>query len=208
MTRDRMTTIKALLLDVDGVLIDGRPDDGRPWQTSLEEDFGFTSDGLHEHFFTPHWNEIVLGRADLLERLTSALRTIAPEVSAERFVSYWFAKDARVVDSFLPELARARSAGIAVYLATNQEHLRARYLMEQLGLAAHVDGIFYSAQLGAKKPDPEFFAKVQAALGYSAAELLLVDDSPANIDAALAAGWQALHWTKDRTPEVLRSFWT
>ena len=91
-----------------------------------------------------------------------------------------------------------------MYLATNQEHLRAVYLMETLGLAEHVDGIFYSARLGAKKPDVEFFAKVQAAVGLCGAELLLVDDSRQNVEAALKAGWQALHWTRHRSPDILR----
>jgi putative hydrolase of the HAD superfamily len=92
-----------------------------------------------------------------------------------------------------------------VYLATNQEHLRAAYLMEKLGLAEHVDGIFYSAHLGAKKPDMEFFAKVQAAVGLCGEEMLLIDDSCQNIEAALKAGWQALHWTKHTLPNIVRS---
>ena len=33
--------------------------------------------------------------------------------------------------------------------------------MDTLRLAEHVDGIFYSARLGAKKPDVEFFNKVR-----------------------------------------------
>jgi putative hydrolase of the HAD superfamily len=190
-----MLGVKALMLDVDGVLVDGRPEDGRHWQTALEQDLGFTPDALHEHFFAPHWDDIVLGRAGLMEPLTKALRKIAPHVAAEKFVAYWFEKDSRVVASLLTEVARVRSAGVRVYLATNQEHLRADYLMNEMGLAKYVDGIFYSARLGAKKPDMEFFAKVQDAVGLRADELLLIDDSPQNIDAALRAGWQAKLFT-------------
>jgi putative hydrolase of the HAD superfamily len=95
-----------------------------------------------------------------------------------------------------------------VYLATNQEHLRAAYLMQKLGLAEHVDGIFYSARLGAKKPDLEFFARVQAAVGLRGEELLLIDDSRQNVEAARQAGWQALHWTKHSSPNILRGLCT
>ena len=80
--------------------------------------------------------------------------------------------------------------------------------METMGLAEHVDGIFYSAQLGAKKPDIEFFAKVQAAVGLAGDEMLLIDDSRQNVEAALAAGWQALHWTKHNSPGVVHSLST
>src|SRR4051794_25658338 len=194
------------MVDVDGVLVDGRPEDGRPWPTSLEEDLGFASETLHEEFFAPYWENIVLGRAGLMEHLTPALQKIAPHVSPAKFVSYWFEKDSRLVAPLLQELSLVRAAGIRVYLATNQEHLRAAWLMGQLGLAEYVDGIFYSARLGAKKPDMEFFAKVQAAVGLNGEEILLIDDSRENIDAARKAGWQALHWTKDSSPAIVRSF--
>jgi putative hydrolase of the HAD superfamily len=200
--------IQALMVDVDGVLVDGRPEDGRHWHTSIEEDLGFTSDALHEQFFAPYWESIVLGRAGLMEHLTTALQKIAPHVSPAQFVSYWFEKDSRLVSPLLAEISLVRSAGISVYLATNQEHLRAAYLMENLGLAEHVDGIFYSARLGAKKPDMEFFAKVQTAVGLCGEEMLLVDGSRQNVEAALKAGWQAIHWTKHGAPNIVRRLCT
>lgn len=198
-------TIKALMVDVDGVLVDGRPQDGRHWQTSLEEDFGFTSDTLNAELFIPYWENIIIGRGRLMEHLETALQKIAPHVSPAAFVSYWFAMDSRLVKPLVQELSLLRSSGIRVYLATNQEHLRAAYLLETLGLAEHVDGIFYSARLGAKKPDSEFFAKVQAAVGLFGEEILLIDDSGQNIDAARRAGWQALHWTMHSSPDQVRS---
>ncbi len=197
--------INALMVDVDGVLVDGRPEDGRHWHTSIEEDFGFTYQALHQQFFAPFWENIVLGRAGLMEHLTAALQKIAPHVSPARFVSYWFERDSRLVAAVFTELAAVRSAGTRVYLATNQEHLRAAYLMKTLGLAEHVDGIFYSAHLRAAKPDSEFFSKVQAVVALPAEELLLIDDSFQNIEAALKVGWRALHWTKHSSPHILRS---
>jgi putative hydrolase of the HAD superfamily len=35
-------------------------------------------------------------------------------------------------------------------------------------------------------------------------ELLLVDDSLQNVEAARRMGWHALHWTPDTRPDVLR----
>jgi len=42
---------------------------------------------------------------------------------------------------------RLRLSGMRVFLATNQEHRRARHLMETMGLKAYVDGMLYSAAL-------------------------------------------------------------
>jgi putative hydrolase of the HAD superfamily len=196
--------IQALMLDVDGVLVDGRPDDGRHWLTSIEADLGVSAEALHEHFFAPCWEDIVCGRAALMDHLAPALRAIAPHLSPASFCEYWFAKDSRLALPLLSELASVRSKGIQVFLATNQEHVRAAHLMNDLGLAGHVDGMFYSAQLGAKKPDREFFAKVDAVVGLPPDTLLLIDDSRPNIDAALEAGWRAFHWTRQSTPDILR----
>src|SRR4051812_22928680 len=196
--------MKALMVDVDGVLVDGRPEDGRPWHEFVEQDFGVTSDALHREFFVPYWESIVLGRAGLMECLATALRQIAPQVRPSEFVAYWFERDSRVVAPLLAELSLVRASGVQVHLATNQDHLRAAYLMEKVGLGEHVDGMFYSARLGARKPDQEFFSRVQAAVGLSGDEMLLIDDSRDNIEAALQAGWQAFHWTQQTSPHIVR----
>ena len=197
--------IKALMVDVDGVLVKGRPSDGRPWSTSLQEDLGLSPEALHRGFFLEHWNEIVVGRAALMDRLTPALRTMAPHLSPERFVDYWFQQDARLDHELLKSLGAARATGIAVHLATNQEHRRAMYLMESLGLAKYVDGLHYSAELGVKKPDCEFFQRIVARTGFAAEDLLLADDSRENIEAAFAVGWHVFHWTSGSLPAELEA---
>lgn len=185
-------------------LLTGRPADGFHWQTSLQQDFAFTPDKLREYFFDPHWEDIVLGRAGLMEHLPVALKKIAPHVNPASFLSYWLENDSRLYVPLLQELAAVRSTGIWVYLATNQEHLRADYLMRTLGLAEYVDGVFYSAILGVNKPDTELFYRVQASVGLRGEELFLIDDSAHNVSAALEAGWRALLWTRSSSPSALR----
>jgi len=199
--------IKALLIDVDGVLIRGRPDDGRPWASALAEDLGFGTEVLQREFFRPHWEDIVVGRASLHERLAPVLARIAPDLPVERFVDYWFANDARIDKQLIADLDAARASGYQAYLATNQEHARARYLMGDLGLSDHVDGIHYSASLGCRKPDPAFFRAVEHVLDLPAQNLLLIDDDDRNVAAARTNGWQARQWTGDRRlPDILRAF--
>jgi putative hydrolase of the HAD superfamily len=191
------------MLDVDGVLVHGRPADGKHWQRGLRADLGIDPDALHAAFFAPYWDDIVVGRADLFDRLAPILATLAPHVAPTDFVAYWFAHDARVDTRLLPVLAEARAAGVRVLLATNQEHHRARHLMETLDLRAHVDGMLASAAIGARKPHAAFFERAQQAVALPADALLLVDDSFANVEAAREAGWQALHWTPALSPETL-----
>nr|WP_234826482.1 HAD-IA family hydrolase [Sinorhizobium meliloti] len=56
--------------------------------------------------------------------------------------------------------------------------------------------MYYSAALGSRKPDQAFFKQVAALSGLRPDQLLLVDDPPANIDAARLCGWNAIHWQR------------
>lgn len=190
-----MAKLAALMMDVDGVLVTGRPADGLPWATGLRDDLGLDPGDLHRAFFAPSWDAIVTGRRPLRPALEAALASVAPHLPAGRLIDYWFRNDARLDTALLAALARLRAAGLPVHLATNQEHERARYLLEDLGLAAHVDGCHHSAAIGCAKPDPAFFRTVAGRVGLPPAALLLVDDSAGNVEAARGAGWQALHWT-------------
>lgn len=189
---------KVLMMDVDGVLVSGRPTDGRHLFAELEADLGLSPDRLRETFFTPYWEAIVTGREGLTERLAPVLATIAPKVSAERLIAYWFENDSRVDHAVLSVVKRYRERGVPVFLATNQEHLRADYLMRTVGLGAHVDDIIYSAALGYRKPDAQFFERAAAVAGAAPEDIVLVDDTPANVEAARRNGWHAVHWTGER----------
>jgi putative hydrolase of the HAD superfamily len=57
---------------------------------------------------------------------------------------------------------------------------------------ARFDRLFLSHRLRHRKPDPAAFSAVTRDLGASGDEIVFVDDSPANVTAARAAGWHAL----------------
>lgn len=183
------------MLDVDGVLITGRPADGLSWSTDLERDLGISPADLQREFFRKHWDDIIVGHAGIEEGLAAALDRIAPHMDPGDLMAYWFGSDSRIEPAVLEDVASCRAAGIAVWLATNQEHRRAAYLMNELGLALYVDGILYSAELGCRKPETAFYRQAELRTGFAPGELLLVDDTPANVAAAIEAGWNAVRWT-------------
>ena len=62
----------------------------------------------------------------------------------------------------------------------------------------------YAADLGCKKSDATFYAAVETRTGFAPGELLLIDDTPGNVETARAAGWRALLWTGEaRLPDIL-----
>ncbi|MGO8058804.1 HAD family hydrolase [Rhizobium johnstonii] len=191
--------MKVLMVDVDGVLIHGRPTDGLPHFTYLERDLGLRFDLLQQEFFQTHWGDIIIGRAALEPRLAGVLAKIAPHLSAETLIDYWFENDSRLDRNLLEELAGLRQSGITLLLATNQEHRRARYLMEQIGLSAHFDDIIYSAALGHSKPSRDFFRLATERAGVLPGEIAFIDDMAVNIEAARQFGWNAAQWTAGAT---------
>jgi HAD superfamily hydrolase (TIGR01549 family) len=94
-------------------------------------------------------------------------------------------------DDVRPALSALRERGVRVVIAGNQT-VRVGELLRGLGLPA--DHITTSAELGAAKPDPEFFYRALAAGGADPHTTLYVGDHPANdIQPAQAAGLRTAH---------------
>jgi putative hydrolase of the HAD superfamily len=74
---------------------------------------------------------------------------------------------------------------------TNATH-QAGYHSLFPGLQGSFERIFASHEIGLRKPERRAFAHVAQAIGVAPASILFFDDSPANIDGALAAGMQAV----------------
>ena len=183
--------MRCLMLDVDGVLVSSE----RPWTSDLKADLGIRPEQLRDGFFKKYWHKVVVGQAELEPVLTQALLEMRLTVPASDLIEYWFSHDANLVASVLEEVDALRQDGWAVWLATNQDHVRAKYLMDDLGLGAHVDGICYSAALGARKPDRGFFDAAMVRTGRARADHVLVDDTEVNVKAARKSGWAAHLWT-------------
>lgn len=196
--------LKALMVDVDGVVII-KPN-GRRWDWNLEADLGLNAEDLQQGFFAPHFQDVLLGHADLYERLAPVLADIAPHIRPRQLVEYWFAQDGHLNSVLLDDLASVRAGGVEVHLATLQEHHRARHLWWELRLSERFDAIHYAADLGCGKPDPTFFRAIEARTGFKPAEMLLLDDLTDNVKAAVDCGWAAALWDGTaRLADVLRT---
>jgi len=177
------------MLDVDGVLLS----DKRPWTETLNVDLGIDPQQFQAEFFKKHWHKIIVGQAETKPLLSDALQRMGASIKADDFLKYWFEKDADIVADVLERVDVLRQDGWLVYLATNQEHLRAAYLMDDLGLSDHVDGILYSAALRARKPHEAFYKGASQAV--FADRFVMIDDKPENVEAAIKFGWAGCHWT-------------
>lgn len=190
-----------LMVDVDGVVV--RHPDPAGWSARIEEDLGIPRAALQARFFKPCWDDVVHGRAALRDRLAPALAEIAPHVSSSQLIDYWFEGDAHLDEALLLQLAEVRAAGTPLHLATVQEHERAAYLWNRLGLRDLFDDMHYAAQLGVSKPSQDFYAAVEQRVGVPASAIAFIDDTEKNVEAARSRGWNAALWTPGATLRTL-----
>lgn len=83
---------------------------------------------------------------------------------------------------------------VALHVASNYP-VWIEELRERFGLDERFDGVWASCDLGVRKPDPAFYARLLDKVGRPAAECLFVDDRPVNVEAAAAVGMRAAVFT-------------
>jgi len=144
--------------------------------------------------FDASFTEVITGRRSLVEALEAFLPSVGYQGSTLDFIDYWLSRDAHVNRQLLSLIGKLHACkGVRLYLATNQEHLRAFHLWSAVGLRHYFDDIYYAARLGVAKPDAEYFRKVDLLIGPAGAERpLFFDDSPKVVEAAAAHGWEAV----------------
>lgn len=103
--------------------------------------------------------------------------------------------------SVLELAVQLRTCGIGTGVLSNATAWHESDLLLQCDLRAHFNAVLFSQDFGLAKPDPAFFEAAkrvaQAILKSYQVQILFVDDTPANVRGAVAAGWNA------RMPDLL-----
>lgn len=178
--------IKALLLDVDGVLVNSEM-----FSRQYERDFGVSHEKL-DPFFEGEFKQALIGAADLKVILQPHLGEWGWGGTVESLLEYWFKVEDHLNESLVGYAQKLRLAGIKCFVVTNQEQHRVRYLLENMCFAKDFDGVFASSHVGITKPNIEFFERVyEKLLGFEKSELLFWDDQEKPVVAAKEFGLHA-----------------
>jgi putative hydrolase of the HAD superfamily len=178
-----------VLFDADGVL----QDVPGGWEAATEPYLGERT----AEFLRRVWHdelEALSGQADLLPLVASALADFGVTAALEEVHrAIWLRIEP--VEQTVELVSVLRRSGYGVHLGTNQDRYRAAHMRDVLGYGALFDVSCYSWELGARKPQPAFFAEAARRIGTPPAGILFIDDSARNIAGAREAGLAAEQWT-------------
>lgn len=181
-----MTPKKILLLDMDGLVILR----DKVFSVRISEKLNIPLNDVLP-FFKNEFQLCLVGKADLKEELKKYILKWGWKDSMEDLLKFWFEGEKDVNKELLGKVSELRHDGYKVYLATNNEKYRVDFLWNSVGLKKYFDGIFSSAELGFKKPNPQFYLEVLTILKLIPEDAIFFDDDEENVASAKEVGIEA-----------------
>ena len=194
-------TIRAILWDVDGTLLDfAAAEKAAVQKLFIEFGLGECTDGMVARYSAindAYWKRLERGEITKAEVLVGRYRDFFSELGidpalAEPFnARYQVALGDTIVyrDDSL-NVVKSLHGRVLQYVVSNGTIVAQRKKLERSHLGEWMEGIFLSEQIGAEKPSPRFFEQVFAALpDIPREEMLIVGDSlTSDMAGGLAAG--------------------
>jgi beta-phosphoglucomutase len=198
------TMIKAVLFDLDGVLVSTDEYHYHSWK-KLSADEGFD---FFDHEFNHKFRGVA--RMECIEIITKASgKHYTPEQKqelADRKNRYFVESLSKVTtEVLLPGALSAlhglRNRGIKIAVASNSRN--ALTIIKQVKIEHLLDAIVDGHQIENSKPDPEVFLLAAKKVSISPAYCLVVEDAVTGIESARRAGMKSLGiGTKERLPNA------
>jgi putative hydrolase of the HAD superfamily len=191
---------RAVIFDVDGVLVHGfhaRPDLRETFDDRLRG-LGINADRFQREFIHDIFmKRVLVGEVPMVEALDRRLKAFGYKGSTMTVLDLWMGHDCFPNTALLDAIRTLKThPEIRLYLATNQDHSRAQFLWQSLGLKDIFEDMFYSARFGRTKAHKKFYEMAEERMPSFEQPPLFFDDTPKVIDAARAHGWEAVLFDK------------
>jgi beta-phosphoglucomutase-like phosphatase (HAD superfamily) len=193
--------IRAVMFDMDGVLIDSEAAHQAALQAVLAA-YGMPVPGDDD------WEPVFLGRPDrdgLLDwfKLHGIVQDVHP-LMADKQVYFTAHYDSLVTPHEDGQwLARALAElGIPLALVSGARRNEIELTLDRFNLRACFRASVSADDVRVGKPDPEPYLRGAAALGIDPRDTLVIEDAPAGMRAALAAGARVVVVDRYGTPEL------
>lgn len=195
-----MSTIKACIFDLDGVIVDTAVYHYKAWKR-LADQLGLK--------FTEHDNELLKGVSrvrslEIILELNGVTKTAEEQTELATQKNNWYVDminqmtPAEILPGAKEFLEACRAAGIKTALGSASKN--SSTILAKINMAHLFDAIVDGNHVSKAKPDPEVFLKGAEALGVNPAGCVVFEDAIAGVEAAINGGMKVVGIGE---PEVL-----
>lgn len=173
-----------VIFDMDGVLVDSAQPHLDSWQlVAKENDRSVTREQFAATFGRQNNDIIPLLFGDVDAQRCAALADRKEEIYRD------LVRQAPPVVSGAIELIHAlHERGVCLAVGSSGPRQNIELMLDAMGVRAMIPVVITGDDVVRGKPDPEVFTLACQGLGVEAARCVVVEDAPAGIEAALAAG--------------------
>jgi len=193
--------LRALIFDMDGVIIDSHPAHRQAWRAFLES--------LGRPVSDAELNFVLDGRKrdDILRHFLGTLSENEIREYGEQKDKFlreqsWVIKPIPGIVEFLVEV---RKAGLATAVATSASDNRTRRVLDELDLTEKFDVVSCGDEVRRGKPDPAIYRLTCQKLGIRPECSLAIEDAVSGIKAARTAGLMCIAIAEQELSETLRA---
>jgi len=186
--------IKCFIFDIDEVIIRQKAF----YSEYLElQGYNNASTVISNYYYGGYDDECVYGLKNPLIEIKPFLDIIKWEYSAFEYFKNDFEYQKQYVDyELLENIKKLKTYGFKCFLATDQDQVRMKYILENFEFNKVFDFWFVSSNMKARKKNKEFWEMVEIELvkqGINIAETLFIDDRIENINLASKQGINTFH---------------
>ena len=179
--------IKAIIFDMDGVLIDAKDWHYESLNRALSL-FGVEIN-RYEHLVTydglPTSKKLEM--LTLEGRLPKGLHKLVNDLKQDYTLELVYSK-CKPVFQHQFALSKLKHSGYKIVVCSNSVRRTIDVMMEKSGLSEYLDFFLSNQDVVKPKPDPEIYNNAIKRLGFRANECLIIEDNDNGIKAALASG--------------------
>ena len=178
--------LKAVLFDMDGVLVDSEPEYQR-LDIQMARELGFELT-LEEQSLYVGISTLEMWQALQKKYGFQKDPLKVSQDEASRMARYYESGSLCPHEASVALFKSCVAAGLKVAVATSSEQRNAELVIERLGLADIVGAVVSSCLTERSKPAPDIFLLAMERLGVEGAECVVIEDADNGITAARAAG--------------------
>lgn len=179
-------TIKAVLFDMDGVLLDAKEWHYEALNKALEKE-GFPPISREEHLSVYDGLPTAVKLRRHLPHISEAQRKIINETK-QKLVLEIACELCRENPLHVELLQTLKQSGYRVAVCSNSIRRFVDEMMEKTRLKPYLDFFLSNQDVHTPKPDPEIYLAAIRRLGLSADEVVICEDNPHGLQAARASG--------------------